>query len=221
MIPQQHLRSYVKRNGRLTHSQKIFFESKESNINFFNIDDVLNFKKLFNNNNPCVLDIGFGDGKLLTSIAKKFPDINFIGIEVYESGVGNILKQISEDELDNLKISSDDAVVILNNFIQDNSLFGVSLFFPDPWPKKKHHKRRIINSNFLDLIRKKIQKNGFVKIATDWSNYGEDIISLFEEYNNFEKTNNIFLFEERCLTKFEKRGIALGHQITDLCYKLR
>ena len=221
MIPQQHLRSYVKRNGRLTHSQKIFFESKESNINFFNINDVLNFKKLFNNNNPCVLDIGFGDGKLLTSIAKKFPDINFIGIEVYESGVGNILKQISEDELDNLKISSDDAVVILNNFIQDNSLFGVSLFFPDPWPKKKHHKRRIINSNFLDLIRKKIQKNGFVKIATDWSNYGEDIISLFEEYNNFEKTNDIFLFEARCLTKFEKRGMALGHQITDLCYKLK
>ena len=126
MIPQQHLRSYVKRNGRLTHSQKIFFENKESNINFFNIDELLNFKKLFNNNNPCVLDIGFGDGKLLTSIAKKFPDINFIGIEVYESGVGNILKQISEDELDNLKISSDDAVVILNNFIQDNSLFGVS-----------------------------------------------------------------------------------------------
>lgn len=169
MIPQQHLKSYVRRNGRLTNTQKLFFESKESNINFFNIDKVLDFKKLFNNSNPCVLDIGFGDGKLLTSIAKKFPTINFIGIEVYESGVGNILKQISEDELDNLKISSDDAVVILNNFIQDNSLFGVSLFFPDPWPKKKHHKRRIINSNFLDLIRKKIQKNGFVKIATDWS----------------------------------------------------
>ena len=203
MIPQQHLKSYVRRNGRLTNTQKLFFESKEKNINFFNIDKVLDFKKLFNNSNPCVLDIGFGDGKLLTSIAKKFPDINFIGIEVYESGVGNILKQIFEDKLDNLKISSDDAVVILNNFIQDNSLLGVSLFFPDPWPKKKHHKRRIINSNFLNLIRKKIQKNGFVKIATDWSNYGEDIISLFEEYNNFEKTNDIFLFEERCLTKFE------------------
>ena len=175
-----HIKSFVKRSGRLTNSQKTYLKNKEKDLNFFSAERVLDYKEFFNNYNPCVLDIGFGDGKLLTSIAKKFPELNFIGIEVYESGVGNILKQISKEELTNIKVSCHDAVIFLENFIADNSLYGLSLFFPDPWPKKKHYKRRIINEDFLNLANRKIAKDGFIKIATDWSNYSDHLIKVFD-----------------------------------------
>ena len=151
------------------------------------------------------LDIGFGDGELLINVAKKFPKINFLGIEVYQSGIGHILKQISYNQLNNLKVSNFDAVEFLNNYIKSKSLYGISLFFPDPWPKKKHYKRRIINADFIDLINRKIEKGGLIKIATDWSNYGNDIIELFNKNSSFEKVNDIFLYKNRCLTKFEKK----------------
>ncbi|MBT7543252.1 MAG: tRNA (guanosine(46)-N7)-methyltransferase TrmB [Gammaproteobacteria bacterium] len=216
-----HIKSYVKRNGRITTSQKKFLKKKEYDNNFFIISKKnLNYKELFNNSNPCVLDIGFGDGKLLISIAKKFPEINFIGLEVYESGIGNILCQIDENKINNIKISNLDAVEALNNHINDKSLFGISLFFPDPWPKKKHHKRRIINDQFIKLISTKVKKNGFIKITTDWSNYADIIIKLFDHNNNFKKAHEIYLYKNRDITKFEKRGILLGNKITELSYFL-
>jgi len=221
MKQQSRLKSYVKRSGRLTNSQKKFLEKKEYDINFFNSNKILSYQELFNNTNPCILDIGFGDGKLLTNIAKNFQNLNFIGIEVYDAGVGNILKQITENKLNNLKISSYDAIEFLENHVTDKSLYGISLFYPDPWPKKKHHKRRIIDKSFLNLVSKKINKGGFLKIATDWSNYADDIIELIGENYNFEKENDRYLFKNRILTKFEKRGILLGHRITELCYKVK
>ena len=216
-----HIKSFIKRSGRITNSQKVFLNNKDSDYNFFSIDKALHYEKIFNNKNPYVLDIGFGDGKLLTNIAKKFPEVNFIGLEVYESGIGNVLKQICEEELDNIKISCCDAIVFLSNFIKDESLYGVSLFFPDPWPKKKHHKRRIIDKEFINLLSRKIYKNGFIKIATDWSNYSDIIIEIFNQNNKFEKINDIYLYKNRCLTKFEKRGISLGHKISELSYRLK
>ena len=221
MSQQIRLKSYVKRSGRLTNSQKKILEKKEYNINFFNSNKILSCQELFNNCNPCILDIGFGDGKLLTDIAKKFQDLNFIGLEVYDAGVGNILKQISENKLNNLKISNCDAIEFLENYITDKSLYGISLFYPDPWPKKKHHKRRIIDESFLNLVSKKINKGGFLKIVTDWSNYADHIIELLDENYNFAKENDRYLFKNRILTKFEKRGILLGHRITELCYKVK
>ena len=215
------LKSYVKRSGRLSNFQKKFLEKKQNNINFFDADKIVNSQDLFNNSNPCILDIGFGDGKLLTNISKNFRDLNFIGIEVYDAGIGNILKQISESKLNNLKVSNCDAIEFLDNYVIDNSLYGISLFYPDPWPKKKHHKRRIINESFLNLVSKKINKNGFLKIVTDWSNYADDIIELLSVNCNFEKENDRYLFKNRILTKFEKRGILLGHRITELCYKIK
>ena len=97
----------------------------------------------------------------------------------------------------------------------------MSLFFPDPWPKKKHYKRRIINEDFLNLANRKIAKDGFIKIATDWSNYSDNIIKIFDQNTNFERINDIYLYKKRCLTKFEKRGISLGHKITELSYKIK
>ena len=221
MKQQSRLKSYVKRSGRLTNSQKKILKKKEYDINFFNSNKILSCQELFNNTNPCILDIGFGDGKLLTNIAKNFQHLNFIGIEVYDAGIGNILKQISENKLNNLKISNCDAIDFLENHITDKSLYGISLFYPDPWPKKKHHKRRIIDESFLNLVSKKINKDGFLKIVTDWSNYADDIIELLGENYNFEKENDRYLFKNRILTKFEKRGILLGHRITELCYKVK
>ena len=222
MIKQKkQINSFVKRSGRLTNAQKKILNSKNNNNNFFLGEKNLNFKELFNNNNKCILDIGFGDGKLLVSTAKKFPEINFIGIEVYDSGIGNILKQISEEKLENIKVSNTDAIIFLESYVESNSLHGISLFFPDPWPKKKHFKRRIINEYFLELISEKIIKNGFVTIATDWCNYSENIVEIFDKNSNFEKINGIYLFKKRCLTKFEKRGISLGHRISELSYILK
>ena len=222
MIKQKkQINSFVKRSGRLTNAQKKILNSKDNNNNFFLGEKNLNFKELFNNNNKCILDIGFGDGKLLVSTAKKFPEINFIGIEVYDSGIGNILKQISEEKLENIKVSNTDAIIFLESYVESGCLHGITLFFPDPWPKKKHFKRRIINEYFLELISEKIIKNGFVTIATDWCNYSENIIEIFDKNSNFEKINGIYLFKNRCLTKFEKRGISLGHRISELSYILK
>jgi len=222
MIKQKkQINSFVKRSGRLTNAQKKILNSKDNNNNFFLGDKDLNFKELFNNNNKCILDIGFGDGKLLVSTAKKFPEINFIGIEVYDSGIGNILKQISEEKLENIKVSNTDAIIFLESYVESNCLHGITLFFPDPWPKKKHFKRRIVNEYFLELISEKIIKNGFVTIATDWCDYSDNIIEIFDKNSNFEKINGIYLFKNRCLTKFEKRGISLGHRISELSYILK
>ena len=222
MIKQKkQINSFVKRSGRLTNAQKKILNSKDNNNNFFLGEKDLNFKELFNNNNKCILDIGFGDGKLLVSTAKKFPEINFIGIEVYDSGIGNILKQISEEKLENIKVSNTDAIIFLESYVESNCLHGITLFFPDPWPKKKHFKRRIVNEYFLELISEKIIKNGFVTIATDWCDYSENIIEIFDKNSNFEKINGIYLFKNRCLTKFEKRGISLGHRISELSYILK
>ena len=216
-----HIKSFVKRSGRLTQSQKIFLNNKNNNINFFFPNEIVNLEKLFKNNKNCILDIGFGDGKLLTSLAKKFPELNFIGLEVYESGIGNILKQISSDNLTNIKICCSDAITFLNNYTENDSFYGITLFFPDPWPKKKHYKRRIINKNFVNLISNKISANGFIKVVTDWSNYSDNIEEVFSANDKFERVGDIYIFKNRCLTKFEKKGISLGHRITEFTYKLK
>ena len=221
MTIQKKIKSYVKRNKRLTPSQKKILDNKNDNSSFYNATEVLNFHQIFNNKNPCILDIGFGDGKLLTSIAKENPNINFIGVEVYQAGIGKILKQISKDKISNLIIFNHDAVDLLENFIKNNSLFGISLFFPDPWPKKKHHKRRIINKNFIALISCKLKNKGFITVATDWSDYSKSIIDLFNQEDDFEKTNGIPLYQFRSCTKFEKRGILLGHLISEISYILK
>tara|TARA_Y100000766_G_scaffold63393_1_gene52642 strand:- start:1403 stop:2068 length:666 start_codon:yes stop_codon:yes gene_type:complete len=221
MRNEEHIKSFVKRSGRITNVQRYFLKNKKNNHNFFTPTETINLYKLFDNKNPCVLDIGFGDGKLLSNIAKINTNINFIGLEVYESGIGNILKQIEKSNLSNLKVSNIDAVSFLKKYVQNNSFYGISLFFPDPWPKKRHYKRRIINANFLENMLMKIKKNGFVKIVTDWENYGERIIELLDENKKFEKIQDISIYKERILTKFEKRGISQGNRIIDLTYKVK
>ena len=166
---------------------------------------------------PLIIDIGFGNGDLLVSLANQYSQTQFIGIEVYDAGIGHCLKLIDENNLKNLKIINGDAVEVLKFGMADASISEINLLFPDPWPKKRHHKRRIINDGFIQLISKKLIPNGLVNISTDWENYAEQIDGLFSGRRDFKKKR----FSERVLsTKFEKRGIVLGHEIYDFCFEL-
>ena len=166
---------------------------------------------------PLIIDIGFGNGDLLVSLANQYTQTQFVGIEVYDAGIGHCLKLIDENNLKNLKIISGDAVEVLKFGMADASISEINLLFPDPWPKKRHHKRRIINDGFIQLISKKLMPNGLVNISTDWENYAEQIDGLFSGRRDFKKKR----FSERVLsTKFEKRGLVLGHEIYDFCFEL-
>lgn len=166
---------------------------------------------------PLIIDIGFGNGDLLVSLANQYSQTQFVGIEVYDAGIGHCLKLIAENNLKNLKIINGDAVEVLKFGMADASISEINLLFPDPWPKKRHHKRRIINDGFIQLISKKLMPNGLVNISTDWENYAEQIDGLFSGRRDFKKKR----FSERVLsTKFEERGVVLGHEIYDFCFEL-
>ena len=166
---------------------------------------------------PLIIDIGFGNGDLLVSLANQYAQTQFVGIEVYDAGIGHCLKLIDDNNLKNIKIINGDAVEVLKFGMADASISEINLLFPDPWPKKRHHKRRIINDGFIQLISKKLMPNGLVNISTDWENYAEQIDGLFSGRRDFKKKR----FSERVLsTKFEKRGIVLGHEIYDFCFEL-
>ena len=166
---------------------------------------------------PLILDIGFGDGELLISMAKNKVGTNFIGIEVYDAGIGHCLKLIEQNKINNLKLVCGDAVEVMQFGIENESLDEINLLFPDPWPKKRHHKRRIINPEFIELMSKKLVLGGLVNISTDWENYAEQVLDLFDQREDFVKKPS-FTRDEN--TKFEKRGISLGHEIFDFTYKL-
>ena len=219
--PLRRVRSFVKRVGRMTQFQKKAIENywNKFGINF--TESYLNFNQLFGNDNPVILEIGFGMGDSLVQMAKKHPDTNYIGIEVHTPGVGNILANINQLELKNIRIVEYDAIDVLQKMIFNNTLSGVQIFFPDPWHKTRHHKRRLIQREFLELVSTKIMKAGFIHVATDWAHYAEQIILLLEESSYF---NNKFEGyaprpDSRPLTKFEKRGERLKHGVWDIYFQ--
>ena len=162
------------------------------------------------------MEIGFGMGDSLLEQARSNPSVNYVGIEVHRPGVGHILMLIDDYELDNLRLYSEDSIDVLREVIPAKSLDAVQVFFPDPWPKKKHHKRRIVNRDFVRLLETRLKANGFVHIATDWQSYAEEIEDLFSSITQFKKIPAPL----RPQTKFERRGIKLGHEIFDLAYRL-
>jgi tRNA (guanine-N7-)-methyltransferase len=215
------IRSYVLRQGRLTKYQSAALDkfSKEFIIPFQNKE--INFDSIFNlSENKIILEIGFGMGDTTARIAENSKDTNFIGIEVHSPGVGNLLNRINEQEIKNLRIIQHDAVEVLEQMIPKSSLDGVHIFFPDPWHKKKHNKRRLIQSNFIEKIGHKIKKNGYVHISTDWEDYALSILDAFKSNDNFSlKTEEFFVKPDyRPNTKYENRGIRLGHQVWDILF---
>ncbi len=215
------IKTYVLRAGRMTGAQQrdynelshiwcIPYEPKQ-----------LNFVDLFQNTNPIVVEIGFGMGSATVEIARNNPDINYIGLEVHTPGVGRVLGEIRNLGLKNLYIIEHDALEVLANMIPDNSVNGFHIFFPDPWPKKKHHKRRLVQRPRTELLAKKLAKGGYVYMATDWLEYAESAMEelkltegLKNKYEGFAEKQ-----EWRPVTKFERKGLAADRVISELLFE--
>ena len=216
------IRSFVRREGRLTPGQQRAIDELWPQYALGEGDTSLDLNHLFNRKSPKVIEIGFGNGASLAEMAKNKPDTDFLGIEVHRPGVGQLLNLIEKNGLSNLRVACTDAVQLLKHRIADNSLDRLQLFFPDPWHKKRHHKRRIIQPDFVRLLAKKIKVGGHLHIATDWQHYAEQILLDFSDNTSFENCADdkyIPRPDYRPLTKFEHRGQKLGHGIWDLLYK--
>jgi tRNA (guanine-N7-)-methyltransferase len=217
------VRSFVKREGRLTKGQANALALYWQTMGLNHADGMIDVKTVFAKEQPLVLEIGFGMGKSLVEMAKNSPDKNFIGIEVHRPGVGACIALAQEQGVDNLKVYEHDAIEILADCIPDQSLTTVQLFFPDPWHKKKHHKRRIVQADFVETIRQKLKIGGVFHMATDWQNYAEcmlDDMNNSAGFKNLSPTNDyVPRPDSRPLTKFENRGQRLGHGVWDLQFQ--
>jgi tRNA (guanine-N7-)-methyltransferase len=216
------IQSFVRRSGRISKAQSIGLNELWHNYGVDLNEKKLDFNKLFLSKNNVTLEVGFGNGDSLLEMAIDQPNQNFLGVEVYEAGVGRLINEANKNKLSNLKIIKDDAVEVLTNNILDNSISHFQLFFPDPWHKKKHHKRRIVQISFLDLLSNKLKKDGIVHIATDWENYAEHIMELLESHSHFKNCAGDHMYslrpKNRPLTKFENRGQKLGHGVWDIIF---
>jgi tRNA (guanine-N7-)-methyltransferase len=212
------IRSFVKRSGRLTKSQKNALQDYSSNYILDTNNSSTDLKSCFDSKqHGVVIEIGFGDGVVLIESAIKNPDKNFIGIEVYDSGLGQCLNEIDKHKIENIRLIYGDAVEVFEQFITKQSVEKINILFPDPWPKKRHHKRRLINKRFLALLSKSLINKGIVNVSTDWEDYAQQIELTFKESNQFKEIKS----ELRDFkTKFEKRGIKLGHKIFNYSYQL-
>ena len=226
--PRKHhrpIRSFVLREGRLTPGQERAFRDLWPDWGVeFNADTTLDPSGLFGNHNPVWLEIGFGNGESLAAYAQANPDINYLGIEVHGPGVGHLLLRIDELGLTNLRVMKQDAVEVLRS-LPDASLAGIMLFFPDPWHKKKHHKRRILQPAFVEEAARLIRPGGIFHAATDWEDYAEQMMQVLGDSEAFENSAGEGHYaprpESRPLTKFEQRGHRLGHAVRDLVFRRR
>lgn len=218
------VRSFVKREGRLTKGQAGAIERQWPKMGLSLTDGMLNFEQVFNRKAPVTLEIGFGMGHSLVEMAENDPDRNFIGIEVHEPGVGACLMAAEEADLKNLRVFHEDAVEVLKQCVPDNSLNCVQVFFPDPWHKKRHHKRRIIQPEFVELLIKKLEAGGVIHLATDWENYAEHMLEVLNGSSTLtnlsESGGYIPRPDSRPKTKFERRGEGKGHGVWDLQFKV-
>jgi tRNA (guanine-N7-)-methyltransferase len=214
----RNIKSFVRRERRITRAQNYALETLWSKYGLNLIKCVLDFATLFKREAPVIFEIGFGVGTSLAAMAKQLPEYNFIGVEVHRPGVGALLLELEQQQITNVKIFCADAIEVLQQCIPNNSLNKILLFFPDPWPKRKHHKRRLVNSDFVKLIVQKLKTNGIFHVATDWEDYAQHVQKIMAQNSEFElipKTEGAYL---RPLTKFELRGQKLGHKISDLIF---
>lgn len=217
------VRSFVLRTGRLSDYQRDMMNQNWATLGLDYQNTPFDFEAIFGNRNPVVLEIGFGMGKSLVEMAEQNPDRNYIGIEVHTPGVGACIAYALEKGVKNLRVICHDATEILRDSIANESLFGLQLYFPDPWQKAKHHKRRIVQAVFIEQILAKLTQNGFIHFATDWENYAEHMLDVLNQFSdrlqNQSATNDFIPRPDfRPLTKFEERGKKLGHGVWDLYF---
>ncbi|MDH5622748.1 MAG: tRNA (guanosine(46)-N7)-methyltransferase TrmB [Gammaproteobacteria bacterium] len=216
------IRSFVRRAGRVTPSQRQALQELWPAMGLEYGDEVLDFKAIFGRDSAVVLEIGFGDGETLVLQAAENPDFDYLGIEVHEAGVGHCLLKARDAGVGNLRLVMHDAIDVLAHQVPSASLARVNLYFPDPWPKKRHHKRRIIQDGFLDMIADRLTEGGTLNIATDWADYAAHVDDVFSRSTIFccierrEHQGECPL--DRPQTKFERRGLRRGYSICDWCF---
>jgi tRNA (guanine-N7-)-methyltransferase len=211
------IRSYVLRQGRITPAQQRALDELLPKFGVSFTEQALNLEETFGRIAPVVLEIGSGMGETTAAIAQAHPDTNFLAVEVHGPGVGSLLKRIDALALGNLRVIRHDAVEVLERMIPDGALAGIHLFFPDPWPKKRHHKRRLVQPAFAALAARKLAAGGYFHAATDWPEYAEQIDAVLDSSSLFTREQP----RERPETKFERRGLGLGHPVRDLLYRRR
>lgn len=216
------IRSFVIRAGRMTEGQRRAFEEYWPTYGLSLFDGPQDFDQIFGRKAPRVLEVGFGMGDSLLAMAQAEPDKDFIGIEVHTPGVGRLVNSAGLAGVKNLRVYMADANDVLEDCITESSIDRFQLFFPDPWHKKKHNKRRIVNSAFIQTVASKLRPAGICHMATDWEPYAEHMMEVLSLATSFENTQSEFLFsprpEYRPTTKFEKRGDRLGHGVWDLLF---
>ena len=216
------IRSYVVRSGRMTDGQKLAFDQYWPDYGLSLHNGLFNASSEFGRRAPQVIEIGFGMGGSLLQMIQNEKDKDFLGIEVHSPGVGRLINDAGKLELKNLKVYMADAVDVLEDCISDNSIHRVQIYFPDPWHKKKHNKRRLIQPIFVEMIRLKLEVGGVMHLATDWEPYAKNMLQVMEGatgYKNMGSPGEYSLRPNfRPVTKFEARGERLGHGVWDLLY---
>jgi tRNA (guanine-N7-)-methyltransferase len=211
------VRSYSIRGSRITEAQRTAKDALQAVHGIEFKQEQINIPTIFPASEKVIMEIGFGMGEATAIIAKNHPNNGYIAVDVHPPGIGKLLARIVENDLTNLKVIEEDVHVVLQHMIADESLDGIHLFFPDPWPKKKHNKRRIVNEGFLSLIHPKIKKGGFIHIATDWVPYAISIQEVFAGSTLF--TGGVIDKPEwRPVTRFEGQGIDKDHAVNDMFY---
>ena len=215
------VRSYVLRQGRLSPAQARALDALAPRYGVAFAREPFDAERVFGRRAPLVLEIGCGMGETTAEIAKAHPDVDFLGIEVHGPGVGAILNRIEQQGLRNLRVVQHDAVEVVDAMIPEGSLAGVHVYFPDPWPKKRHHKRRLLKPSFVQALARRLAPGGYLHVATDWAPYAEEILATLLSEPLLANTVQRYAPrpEWRPQTKFEARGLELGHEVADLVFR--
>ncbi len=217
------IRSFVTRAGRLSPAQSRALEELGPRFCIPYAREILDFDQAFGRRAPTILEIGFGMGETTAAIAAAMPQSNFIGVEVHTPGVGSLLKQIGEQGLQNLRLIQHDAFEVVSHMIAPASLTGVHVFFPDPWHKVRHNKRRLIQAPFAELLASRLAPGGYLHCATDWQDYAEQMLAVLTAEPSLQNKAAAYAPrpEYRPMTKFERRGLRLGHGVWDVVFEKR
>jgi tRNA (guanine-N7-)-methyltransferase len=219
--PHGHIRSYVLRQGRVSNAQLRYHEEMMPKVGIPYRPAPLDLAAAFGRKAPTVLEIGFGMGETTAAIATTRPDIDYLALEVHTPGVGSLLKLIAEGNLTNLRVIQHDAVEVVRAMLAPGSLTGIHVFFPDPWPKKRQQKRRLIQPDFVALLASRLAPGGYFHCATDWEEYAHQMLAVLGGEASLENTAEGFAPrpDYRPLTKFEQRGLRLGHGVWDVVFR--
>jgi tRNA (guanine-N7-)-methyltransferase len=219
----RHIRSFSGRRGHITGGQRQAYEAGLPRFGIPYGRQPLNLEQAFGRSAPTVLEIGFGMGDSTAAVAAARPDTNYLGIEVYPAGIGSLLRQVTERSLSNVRVIAHDAFEVVRDMIAPGTLAGVHLWFPDPWPKARHHKRRLIQPPFTALLASRLASGGYLHLATDWEPYAQQMLQVLSAEPLLANTCESWSRrpEARPLTKFERRGLARGHAVRDLMFVRR